>query len=62
MTNTKITYVDALNTVLTAGKGIYSDTVIEKLTSLRDSIVKRNTRKASAERKPKGTGSNKDLT
>ena len=55
MTNTKMTYVDALNTVLTAGEGIYSDAVIEKLTSLRDSIVKRNTRKATGERKPTKT-------
>ena len=45
---TKMTYVEALNTVLTAGNGIYSDEVIGKLTALRDTLVKR----ASAERKP----------
>ena len=52
MTNTKMTYVDALNSALTAN---LTDEVKEKLTALRDSIAKRNARKATGERKPTKT-------
>lgn len=37
----KMTYVKALDTVLTAGEGIYSDEVMEKLTALKVSLEKR---------------------
>jgi len=37
----KMTYVKALDTVLTAGEGIYSDEVMEKLTALKASLEKR---------------------
>ena len=46
---TKMTYVDALNTVLTSAT--LSDEVSEKLTALRDQLVKRN----SSDHKPTKT-------
>lgn len=45
---TKMTYVDALNSAIAS---MTDAAVVEKLTSLRDSIVKKN----SAERKPTAT-------
>ena len=38
----KMTYTKALETVLVAGKGIYSDEVIEKLEALKASLEKRS--------------------
>ncbi len=49
---TKMTYVDALNTVLTSCT--LTDEVADKLTALRDSIIKRNTAKGG-EKKPTKT-------
>ena len=51
---TKMTYVDALNTVLTSAT--LSDEVSEKLTALRDQLVKRN----SADHKPTKTQKEND--
>ena len=44
MTNSKMTYVDALNAVLN-GEPV-TDAVAEKLTALRDSVAKRNSHKS----------------
>ena len=44
MTNTKMTYVDALNAVLNGNE--MTPEVIEKLTALRDSVAKRNAHKS----------------
>ena len=62
MTNTKITYVDALNTVLTALDNVdlndLPDKVfpaIDRVKELRDSIAKRNSKKADAPKKPTKT-------
>lgn len=44
MTNSKMTYVDALNAVLNGDP--MTDTVAEKLTALRDSVAKRNAHKS----------------
>ena len=43
----KMTYVKALETVLTAGEGIYSDEVMEKLGALKASLEKRASYKGS---------------
>ena len=62
MTNTKITYVDALNTVLTALDNVnltdLPDKVfpaIDRVKELRDQIAKRNSKKADAPKKPTKT-------
>jgi len=44
MTNSKMTYVDALNAVLNGNE--MTPEVIEKLTALRDSVAKRNAHKS----------------
>lgn len=44
MTNSKMTYVDALNAVLNGEP--MTDAVAEKLTALRDSVAKRNSHKS----------------
>jgi len=43
----KMTYVKALETVLTAGEGIYSEEVMEKLGALKASLEKRASYKGS---------------
>ena len=43
----KMTYVKALETVLTAGEGIYSEEVMEKLGALKVSLEKRASYKGS---------------
>lgn len=43
---TKMTYVEALNTVLTSGEGIYSVEVMERLTALKAALEKRNANKS----------------
>lgn len=49
MTNSKMTYVDALNTVLPT---IENTEVAEKLTALRDTLVKRANKAKATDRKP----------
>lgn len=49
MTNSKMTYVDALNTVLPT---IENAEVAEKLTALRDTLVKRANKAKATDRKP----------
>lgn len=44
----KMTYVKALETVLTAGEGIYSEDVMEKLSALKVSLEKRATYKSKS--------------
>ena len=44
MTNSKMTYVDALNAVLNGNE--MTSEVIEKLTALRDNVAKRNAHKS----------------
>lgn len=49
MTNSKMTYVDALNTVLPT---IENAEVAEKLTALRDTLIKRANKAKATDRKP----------
>lgn len=51
MTTEKMTYTKALETVLTAGKGVYSDEVMEKLEALKASLEKRAAAKVGKESK-----------
>ena len=51
MKSEKLTYSKALETVITAGKGIYSDEVIEKLEALKAQLEKRATAKSGKETK-----------
>ena len=46
MKSEKLTYSKALETVITAGQGIYSDEVIEKLEALKSQLEKRATTKS----------------
>ena len=51
MKSEKLTYSKALETVITAGQGIYSDEVIEKLEALKAQLEKRATTKSGKETK-----------